>query len=83
MTKEELINQFFDIHINANANEVVAMAVVKFSTTFKRVRKLRTEWEKNNKRPDVYVRLSRRNEPLYKGEKRQIFVFNTDKLFDK
>lgn len=44
MTKEELINQFFDIHINANANEVVAMAVVKFSTTFKRVRKLRTEW---------------------------------------
>lgn len=55
MSKDELINQFFDIHINENANEVVAMAVVKFSTTFKRVRKLRTEWEKNNKRTDICI----------------------------
>ena len=36
--------------------------------------------EKIRIKPDVYIRESRSEEPLYKGNKRYLFVFNTDKL---
>lgn len=94
-SKDKLILEFFDINKGGKPNYVVYDAVKKFETTFKRVRELRSKWEKENQmeepkeeikeekviiKPDVYTRESRADEPLYKGNKRYLFVFNTDKL---